>query len=57
MSISVTNSNFTPVYFKHASNAGPGVVQKCAGSNLCFSKHSNPNSSKVSANWAVSAWT
>ena len=55
MSISVTNSNFTPVYFKHASNAGPGVVQKCAGSNLCFSKHSNPNSSKVSANWAVSA--
>ena len=27
MSISVSNSNFTPVYFKHASNASPGVVE------------------------------
>ena len=27
MSSSVNNSNFTLVYFKHASNANPGVGQ------------------------------
>ena len=37
--MSVTNSNFTLVIFKHASNASPGVVTKNAGSNSYSFKH------------------
>ena len=33
ISRTVSNSNFTLVIFKHASNASPGVVTKYAGSN------------------------
>ena len=57
ISISVSNSNFTWVIFKHASIANPGVVQKYAGSNLYSFKQTFLNCSNVSANWVVSDWT
>ena len=52
--MSVSNSNFTLVIFKHASKANPGVVQKYAGSNLYSFKQRFLNCSNISANCVVS---
>ena len=32
MPLSVSNSNSTPVFFRHACHANPGAVKKLAGS-------------------------
>ena len=33
ISLSVNNSNSTPVFFKHNCQANPGTDKKCAGSS------------------------
>ena len=39
MSISVNNSNFTPVFFKGASHANPGADKIWTGSSWYFLRH------------------
>ena len=55
-SISVDNSNFTPVIFEPACHANPGADTKWAGSSSYISVHLSQMFSNTSASNNVSHW-
>ena len=57
ISLSVNNSNFTPVFFTQVYHANPGADKKLAGSSSYISIHFFLKFSDTSVNNNVSLWT
>ena len=51
--MSVNNSIFTTVFFKHSCRANPGAEKKYEGSSLYISMHLSLNFSKACASKSV----
>ena len=54
ISLSVNNSNFTLVFFKHVIQDNPGADKKCTESSLYISRHLYLKLSNISASNIVS---